>query len=785
MWWLLTIALALSSGTYRGGTERTGDGDGSTPVNHRIAWDLKVAERLPFPMSPVSAGGVLLVGTGDGRLMALTPAGDPVWEASIGSPIAAAPAVGGNTVVVADGAGGVTAVKLWTGERLWSVKPGTARIVGSPAIVDGRVIYSGLDRTLRSLELGDGSIQWEEAMAGPAEGAPAVGDGAVVLACLDRKVRAFELASGAPRWEVSIGGKSRATVAIAGGLAVVGAQDGNLVALAMDDGARAWSYAAGGFLDSSPAIADGAVFVGTTEGTIHAVDLDSGRRRWTYDARARVIGSPSVSGGRVFIGATNGVLHAIDAGDGSGVWQTGIGGAIDGTPLVRDGRAFVATSDGRVVAVGEEAFVELEDREAKDEIGDDTPMWIGRRLYTGGLEELVLARFGDQEWHFVLGKRSGLLYSLDGGQTWLPVEDVPGSLYQLLDLGNNGLLAIGDSGLFAPDQQGVWTRFAPLPVGWGDARRPCFVSPRGDVLALGPSAQLSPDGGRTWRTIELPAEPSTAVWHPTKEGTFLLAGKDGNLFRTSDSGASWELMAPPGATIVLLDICLVDPRRWLALTADGDLLLTWDEGRTWETISVRTPSEQPVQAAWDRVNSGSAYLALSRGTILSTGDGGRSWRRMTYGLPEGVAITRLRFALGQVGGVAVGVDLADGNSGVYRLGKVAQHIRLESVNFDFGSAELRPEAVGQVVGIADRMKSDSRLKLRAEGHTDNVGDAEKNLVLSVRRAKAVATLLGQQGVGRERVVFFGFGKSRPIATNDTDGGRALNRRVELYLIRVP
>lgn len=784
MWWLLSFVLTFP-GTYRGAPERTGDGDGSVPVNSRIAWDVKVAERLPWPMSPVSAGGVILVGTGDGRLLALTPDGDPVWEATIGSAIAAPPAVEGNLVFVADGSGGVTALELWTGEREWSVRPGSARIVGSPAIVEGMVVYSGLDRIVRALRPADGSVVWETTMGGPAEGAPAVGEGVVVLACLDRKVRAFELDSGELRWEVPIGGKSRSTAAVAEGLAVVGAQDGTLAAFDLRTGVQVWSYSAGGFVDSSPAIHDGQVYVGSTEGGIHAVSLDRGRALWTYDARARVMGSPAVSGGVVFVGATNGVLHAIDPDTGTAVWQTGIGGAIDGTPLLRDGRAYVATSDGRLVAVGEEAYVELADEAVSEEIAADAPMWIGRRVFTGGIEELVIAHFGEQEVQFLLGTKCGLVYSRDRGQTWLPVDGVAGPVYQLLDLGDHGLLVIAQSGLFAPDEIGAWSRFAPLPVGWGSGSRPCLISPRGDVLALGASALLSGDAGRTWRTLELPADPSTAAWHPTKPGTFLLAGTDGNLYRTPDAGQTWELMVPPGETIVLLDICRSAPRRWLALSGAGNLLLSWDEGRTWEIISLGVSDDRPVHAAWDPYGSGNAFLALSRGAVLSTRDGGRSWYRMTYGLPEGVPITGLRFAFGRGGGVALGVELGDGNSGVYRLGKVAQHVRLESVNFDFGSADLKPDAVAQVDEIAERMRREPSLKLRAEGHTDNVGDADANLVLSVRRARSVASLLHRHGVGRERVVFYGFGKSRPIATNDTDEGRARNRRVELYLIHVP
>jgi len=65
------------------------------------------------------------------------------------------------------------------------------------------------------------------------------------------------------------------------------------------------------------------------------------------------------------------------------------------------------------------------------------------------------------------------------------------------------------------------------------------------------------------------------------------------------------------------------------------------------------------------------------------------------------------------------------------------------------------------------------------GHTDRIGSAQYNQKLSERRAKAVGDYLGSHGISRSRLSTAGFGESRPVATNDTDAGRAENRRVEL------
>ena len=68
------------------------------------------------------------------------------------------------------------------------------------------------------------------------------------------------------------------------------------------------------------------------------------------------------------------------------------------------------------------------------------------------------------------------------------------------------------------------------------------------------------------------------------------------------------------------------------------------------------------------------------------------------------------------------------------------------------------------------------MKLRVEGHTDNVGDDTSNLQLSNRRAEAVRTFLIQAGISADRLDYEGFGETRPVDTNRTKTGRSNNRR---------
>ena len=102
------------------------------------------------------------------------------------------------------------------------------------------------------------------------------------------------------------------------------------------------------------------------------------------------------------------------------------------------------------------------------------------------------------------------------------------------------------------------------------------------------------------------------------------------------------------------------------------------------------------------------------------------------------------------------------------------HAALDATHFAFDSADLTGEAQSYLSGIAEMLTGKS---LTANGHTDSIGTESYNMGLSERRAQSVADYLGTQGVSDINVV--GHGETDPIATNDTDEGRAMNRRVDI------
>ncbi len=108
------------------------------------------------------------------------------------------------------------------------------------------------------------------------------------------------------------------------------------------------------------------------------------------------------------------------------------------------------------------------------------------------------------------------------------------------------------------------------------------------------------------------------------------------------------------------------------------------------------------------------------------------------------------------------------------------HVSIYGIYFDTGKADLKPESDAAIAEIAKLLGNDAELKVYVVGHTDNVGSFESNLKLSKDRAEAVAReLAGKHGIASARLKSHGVSSLAPVASNDSDEGRAKNRRVEL------
>lgn len=116
--------------------------------------------------------------------------------------------------------------------------------------------------------------------------------------------------------------------------------------------------------------------------------------------------------------------------------------------------------------------------------------------------------------------------------------------------------------------------------------------------------------------------------------------------------------------------------------------------------------------------------------------------------------------------------------------ETGQVVRINNIFFEFAKADLKTESFSELNRIVKLMEQNPSMEIALGGHTDNVGSEESNVKLSTDRSKSVLTYLISKGIAANRISSSGFGKSKPVATNDTDEGRALNRRVEFTIVKI-
>jgi outer membrane protein OmpA-like peptidoglycan-associated protein len=150
-------------------------------------------------------------------------------------------------------------------------------------------------------------------------------------------------------------------------------------------------------------------------------------------------------------------------------------------------------------------------------------------------------------------------------------------------------------------------------------------------------------------------------------------------------------------------------------------------------------------------------------------------------------------AIGGLGGAGVGKMMDDQErdmrkelatsdaAAVSREGNLLAVTFKGDVTFDTNSTVLRPGLQSEINRVAGVLNQYPNTLVRVEGHTDSRGSDAYNMDLSNRRALAVKNLLVQRGIADSRIDAVGYGKTMPVATNDTEAGRQRNRRVEIKI----
>ncbi|HSZ72869.1 MAG TPA: OmpA family protein, partial [Cytophagaceae bacterium] len=116
--------------------------------------------------------------------------------------------------------------------------------------------------------------------------------------------------------------------------------------------------------------------------------------------------------------------------------------------------------------------------------------------------------------------------------------------------------------------------------------------------------------------------------------------------------------------------------------------------------------------------------------------------------------------------------------------KTGTSLEIEDIHFDFNSYRLSQNSYKELDKLVEWMKTNEKVMVQIEAHTDDIGSTEFNQNLSDKRAKEIVLYLTKKGIQSSRMKSKGWGKSKPRAEGETEEARALNRRVELHILTI-
>ena len=189
------------------------------------------------------------------------------------------------------------------------------------------------------------------------------------------------------------------------------------------------------------------------------------------------------------------------------------------------------------------------------------------------------------------------------------------------------------------------------------------------------------------------------------------------------------------------------------------------------TAACTTPGKRTAIGA-----AGGAAVGAAAGAVISHATGGKAGKGAIIGAAAGLVAGG---ALGnyydkQAKELAAIADVVKTDNGL--------QVNLKNdILFDVGSSELSAASVQTLTDLNRVLKKYPKNRIVVQGHTDSTGTAEYNQTLSTQRAKAVYDYLIGTGLKTLSISYVGYGKDYPIASNDTEAGRAANRRVVLVI----
>jgi eukaryotic-like serine/threonine-protein kinase len=306
------------------------------------------------------------------------------WKFQTGGEVISSPAVAGGVVYVGSNDGRLYAIEEASGALKWKLATG-ARITSSPAVADGVVYFGSYDGNFYAVDAVTGTVKWKfkntgerryaakhlhgtlpmgETMPDPFDvylSSPAVWKGVVYFGSGDGNVYALDAVSGQEKWKFQTGDVVHASPAIVDGRLYVGSWDTYFYALDAETGTEVWRFKTGDDpvihnqvgIQSSATVANGMVYFGCRDSKFYVLDAATGKQIWMFPNKGSwVITSPVVQDGKVYMATSDtALLLALDAKTGESIYSIKYRWPIFASPAIAGSTLYVAGQDGKLVAI--------------------------------------------------------------------------------------------------------------------------------------------------------------------------------------------------------------------------------------------------------------------------------------------------------------------------------------------------------------------------------------------------------------------------------------------------
>ena len=313
--------------------------------------------------------------------------------ATVNSFVVTGVAASGSTVFFGNSEGNFTAVNSDNQTQLWNFKDGYSTPVGTPAIVDGNVIFAKVTGEIFCLKISDGSLVWRyipahsESLNEGLNDGVAVGGGKAYAAFTTGELKALDLKNGHVLWTYKTDQGLRTAPAYADGLVLVGEYNGLFSMIDAKTGKRVNGGGAGGAINT-PVVDQGNVYYSAWDGSVHAVQIKAVIPLWDAKVGEPITTAPVIAGGVLYVGTASGKVFALDQKTGATLWDyDSQGGQILARPVVSGNRVFVGTGENKLVIL-DPATGKLSNERTETYIINTDPAFGGNRLYFVGSKQL-------------------------------------------------------------------------------------------------------------------------------------------------------------------------------------------------------------------------------------------------------------------------------------------------------------------------------------------------------------------------------------------------------------